>query len=119
MGVFILPFLRLVFEILLLAVMLGTGIRELSSLAISLIVFRLLLSFFTRIHQIPYLLEDADKFAWGVLICILKIASEVGIFLDVREDINISTNVIGTILILMIFRNVSEAWSLLAIQFDE
>ena len=116
---YILPFLRLVFEILLLFVMLDVGIRELSDWAIFLILFRLILSFFSRIRQILDFLEDSNKFVWGGIICVLKIISEVGIFFSLKEDINISTDIIGIILILMIFRNVSEAWSLLAIELEE
>ena len=116
---FIMPTLRLICEILLLIVMLNAGIRELSEFAIGLIVFRLFLSFLSRIHQIPDFLEEEDKFPSGVFICFLKIASEAGIFFSLQEDINISTDIISFIVFLMICRNVSEAWSLLAIEFDE
>ena len=116
---FIMPFLRLICEVLLLVVMLYAGFRELSELAILLIVFRLCLSFVSRILQIPDFIEEEEKFAAGVIVGVLKIFSEVGIFFSVKEDINISTEIISIILFLMICRNVSEAWSLLAIEFDE
>ena len=118
MIVFI-PLLRLVFEILLLLVMLNVGIRELSTLAAVLIMLRLFLSFISRISQIPDLLDEFEMIASGVIICTLKIVLEVGIFFSLKEDINISMNFVIIILILMSLRNISDTWSLLAIELDE
>ena len=117
--ILLMPILRLIFEILLLVVMLYVGIRELATLAIVLIVLRLILSSISRILQIPYVLDEFDQIAWGIIICVLKIVLEVGIFFSLKEDISISTDFVGIIIILMILRNASEAWSLLAIEFDE
>ena len=89
--ILLMPILRLIFEIVLLFVMLYAGIRELSNLAIALIVFRLLLSFISRIFQIPDLLDEFEQIASGVIICVFKIALEVGIFFSLKEDISIST----------------------------
>ena len=113
------PILRLGLEILLLVFMLKAGIRDLSDWAILLIVFRLSLSCISRIHQIPYLVDEDNKRIWGVTVCIFKILSEVGIFFSLKEDINISMNFVGIILFLMLLRNISDTWSLLAIELDE
>ena len=115
----IMPCLRLVFEVLLLVVLLKAGIRELSTLAIGLIVGRLFLSFSSRLHQIPDFLDESKQLEAGVVICIAKIALEVGIFFALKEDINISMDFITIILILMILRNISDTWSLLAIGLEE
>ena len=116
--IIVMPILRLAFEILLLVVLLQAGIRELSDLAIGLIVFRLCLSFISRMSQIPYSLDRFEQILIGVVICIAKIGLEIGIFFALKEDINASMDFVILILILMILRNVSEAWSLLAIEFE-
>lgn len=113
------PFLRLVCEIVLLAVLLYAGIRELSYLGTGLIILRLGLSFLTRIRQIPDFLDVFSPRVEGVIICVLKIGLEVGIFFALREDINISMDVVILILFLMSLRNISDTWSLLEIELDE
>ena len=117
--ILLMPFLRLAFEIALLVVILKAGIRELSSLAIFLIVLRLSVSFITRIFQIPDLLDDLDHILSGVITCILKIVLEVGILFAIKEDIDISMDFAIVILIFMSLRNISDTWSLLAIGVDE
>ena len=120
MSVFISPILKLGFEILLLVVVVNAGIRDLSDLAISLIVVRLVVSFSSRLAHTPYvLLDEFNRVVSGILICALKIALEVGIFLEIEGDINVSTDIIIAILFLMALRNVSDTWSLIAIEFDE
>ncbi len=120
MTVFIMPVLRLACEILLLVVMLNAGIRDLSEVAILLIVLRLVVSFISRMTHIPDVISDTFyRKLWGAGICIAKISLEVGIFVAVKEDINISLNFVIPILILMILRNISDTWSLLAIELEE
>lgn len=117
--ILLMPILRLIFELLLLFVMLYVGIRDLSGWAIILIIFRLVLSFLSRWHQIPYILDEFDRIFWGIIICLLKIFSEAGIFFLLTEDISISMDFVIIILFLMALRNASETWSLLAIELEE
>ncbi len=115
----IMPGLRFAFEIGLLAVIQIEGIRELSPLATFLILSRLFLSFITRMSQLPGFLDGFNTIASRVIICIFKIVLEARIFFSLKEDINISTNVVIIILILMSLRNISDTCSLLAIDLDE
>ena len=113
------PFLKFLFETLLLFAMLDAGIRDLSNLAIGLIVTRLFLSFISRILRAPGFLDEFEMLASGITMCALKIFFEAGIFFSLKEDINISMDFAIAILLLMFLRNVSDAWSLLAIELDE
>ena len=115
--ILLMPFLRLAFEILLLVVLINAGVRELSEWAIAFIIARLIVSFITRINQIPDFFDDPD--ASIAALCVLKIALEIGIFFAIREDITISTDIILLILLLMILRNISDTWSLIAIGSEE
>ena len=117
--IILMPMLRFGFEIGLLFVMLYAGIREIAIWAIALIIFRLFLSLLNRIQTIPDLLEEFQNIVAGIIICILKIASEVAIFFAIKEDIYISTNIAITLIVLMTFRNISDTASLLAIELDE
>ena len=120
MSVFIVPFLKLGVEILLLVVLVNAGIRDLSDLAVFLIVLRLIASLISRIAHIPYIFSDEfNRILSGIIICALKIVLEVGIFLEIEGDINISTGIIIAILFFMALRNVSDTWSLIAIEFDD
>ena len=120
--------LRWISEIVLLFIMVETGLRNLPGLAISFLVFRLGLGCISRILQKPGLLNKKFKRRFkhvllGFCICFLKIYSETIIFLSIREDtkedINIQTGVIILILFFIVFRNISDTLSLLAIEFDE
>ena len=120
MTLLIMPILRLIFEVLLLIVMLNAGIRDLSELAILLIVSRLVVSLISRMTQLPdVFLYKSSRILSGIIICLFKIALEAGIFFQIKEDINISLNFVIAILIFMVLRNVSDTWSLLAIELDE
>ena len=111
--------LKLAFEIALLLVMLKAGIRELSDWAIFLIALRLIVSFISRLFQIPGFLDESELVRWGVYTCFVKIALEALIFFAVKEDITISMDFVILILLLMFLRNISDTWSLLAIGLDE
>lgn len=114
--------LRLACELALLAVIAFLGIRDLSWLACLLIMLRLLVSHISRMIQLPNVFSDKfNRILSRVIICISKIALEVGIFfsLKLKGGINISTEIVITILLLMVFRNISDTWSLLATELEE
>ena len=116
---FLRSLVRFAIEGILLVFVWKLDIRGLSNEAFVFIVFRLLVSFLSRILQRPDFLDNDEKFKWGGLIFFWKVFSEVGIFISVTADINISMGMIVSIIILILFRNVSETCSLLAIEFYE
>lgn len=112
------PIGRLTFELILLVVIVESGIRELSDLAIALIIWRLIISCLSRI--LPGLLPGKfEHTVAGVTICFFKIGLEIGIFFSLRENVNIPMDFVVLILFLMSLRNVSDTFSFLAIGFDE
>ena len=115
--------LRWIFELGILFFMLDAGIRKLPGSAIVFIVLRLGLGCLSRIFQKPGLLDRFEHILLGVYTCFVKIYFEAVIFLsireDIKEDINIQTSVIIAILLFIVLRNISDTWSLLAIEFDE
>lgn len=107
-------FLRFVFEIGLLIVMITEEIYELPALAILLIILRLFVGFISRILRIPHFLDEFESIIAGIVICLVKIGLEVWTSISIIrfKDIDVSTYSLLIILGLMTFRNVSDAVSL-------
>ena len=119
MSILLTPILKIIFEFALLYIVLSQGIRELSSVAIICISLRLIVSLIHRFVRIPYMLDEYDIIIYSVGICIAKIVLETSIFYIVHEDLSISIYVAIGIVLCMLFRNVSDTWSLLSIDLEE